>query len=85
MRYMLISVCERDIYTETFSTFEDAHSRMMKELKYEFDKHFDDWTWNEITSENEFYESQDFEFGPMEAWSNIDCDCLCDWKIVEIK
>lgn len=83
--YMLISVCEREIWTETFPTFEDAHNQMMKELKEQFDKCFDDWEWNEITSENEFYESQDFEFGPMEAWSNIDCDCLCDWKIVEIK
>ena len=85
MKYMLISVCERDIYTETFSTFEDAHNQMMKEFKEQFDKCFDDETWNEITSENEFYESQNFEFGPMKAWSNIDFDYLCDWKIVEIK
>ena len=26
--YMLISVCEREIWTETFPTFEDAHNQM---------------------------------------------------------
>ena len=83
-RKNVIYVFDNDI-NSALRSLKHETQQMMKELKYEFDKHFDDWAWNEITSENEFYESQDFEFGPMEAWSNIDCDCLCDWKIVEIK
>lgn len=85
--YMLISVFEREIETEQFDTFEEARSRMMSELKEEFDKYdYDyDMTWDEIASETECDDCEDFGFGVGWAWSNIDDDCNCDWKIVEIK
>lgn len=32
MKYMLITVIEREILTEQFETFEEAHNQMMKEF-----------------------------------------------------
>ena len=87
MKYMLISVCEREIYARQFDTLEAAHKQMMMELKEEFDKYnykFD-MTWDELANEEECDDCEDFGFGTGWAWSNIDDDCLCDWKIIEIK
>lgn len=84
--YMLISVFEREIITEQFNTLEEAHEQMMSELKEEFDKYdFSDYgiTWDEIEKKDSF-ERDCFGFGVGWAWSNIDDDCSCDWKIVEI-
>lgn len=87
MKYMLISVFEREIFAQQFDTLEAAHKQMMSELKEEFDK-YDyeyDMTWDEIVSKEECDDCEDFGFGTGWAWSNIDDDCNCDWKIVEIK
>lgn len=83
--YMLISVCEREIVTKQFDTLEEAQKQMISELKYEFDK-YDDYkiTWDEIENEDSF-ECDYFGFGAGWAWSNLDDDYNCDWKIVEIK
>ena len=86
MKYMVISIFEREIFAQQFDTLEDAHKQMMKELKEEFDK-YDyeyDMTWDEIVRKKE-YDDCDFGFGTDWAWSNIDDDCNCDWKIVKIK
>ena len=79
--YMLISVFEREILTEQFDTLEEAHARMMEELKEDFDK--DDW--DEVANETLCDDYEDFGFGIDWAWSNLDDDCNCDWKIVEIQ
>lgn len=34
-KYMLITVCERDIHTEQFDNFDDARNQMIKELRRE--------------------------------------------------
>ena len=86
-KYMLISVWEREIVTEQFDTLEAAHTQMMNELKEEFDK-YDyeyDMTWDEIVNEEKCNDYEDFGFGIDWAWSSIDDDCNCDWKIVEVK
>jgi hypothetical protein len=88
---MLISVCERDIETEQFDNFEDARNQMMKEFEkqfgdFEFENEDGDWlTWDNIKHRIEFDGGYDFYFGKYNAWSNIDDDCECDWKIVEIQ
>lgn len=84
--YMLISVFEREIITKQFNTLEEAHERMMSELKEEFDKYdFSDYgiTWDKIEKKDSFGINY-FGFGVGFAWSNIDYECRCDWKIVEI-
>ncbi len=99
MKYMLISVCEREIETAKFDTYEDARNAMMHEL---YEEYYRDYyshvasnveeieaTWSTIVC-HDVYDSIDdwgntkFAFGEMWAWSNIDPDWNYDWKIVEI-
>ena len=79
-RYMLISVFEREIATEIFATHEEAYAQMMNELKEEFDE-YGDGDWNDVLNGESF---EEFSFNDNWAWSNLDDDCNCDWKIVEI-
>ena len=81
--WMLISVCERDIVSEQFETYEDARSQMLKELGYEFEKEYTE-DWEEIKENGIVYTYDDFGFDKFSAWSNIDDDCNCDWLIVGI-
>ena len=82
-KYLLISVCERDIVTEPFSTLQAAREQMLSELKEEFCKgnSADDW---EQYASLKSYIGDDFCFAEKTAWSNLDDDCNCDWLIVEI-
>lgn len=80
MKFILISVYEREITTRNFDTFEEAHDQMICELKEQFfGTDCDDVPWYA-----EEYMCEDFGFSARDAWSNIDDDCNCDWKIVII-
>lgn len=82
--WILISVKDREITTEQFKTFAEAHEQMLNELEKEFDKGDYDQSWEEIKSLGEKVETSDFGFTRITAWSNVDDDCNCDWKIVSI-
>ena len=79
-KYMLISVFEREIFTEMFTTFEAARAQMIHELQEEVSKSYDDI----VLTEPDMEEYDDFGYGNDWAWSNIDDNCNCDWKIVEV-
>ena len=81
--YILISVCERDIHTEVHPSLEAARAAMLAELKKEFVKECSETEWDDIASQEKF-ECSDMGFSKLSAWSNMDDDCYCDWKIVPI-
>ena len=82
-KYLLISVCERDIMTAPFPTLQAAREQMLSELKEEFCKgnSADDW---EKFARLPSYVGNDFCFAENTAWLNLDNDWNCDWLIVEI-
>lgn len=82
-RYLLITVCERDISTEVFPSFEQARKQMMDELKDEFTKGNKPSEW-ETYEDLPRYECNDFCFTETTAWSNLDDDNNCDWLIIPI-
>lgn len=81
--HLLISVCERDIQTEVHPSFEAARAAMLAELKKEFLKECSEAEWEDIESQDEF-ECSDLGFSKLSAWSNMDDNCYCDWKIIPI-
>jgi hypothetical protein len=91
-KYMLITVCEREIYTSKFDNYEDARNAMLNRLFDEYWLHGDyadaeeaEEDWRKIISNNCYNEPDNkFAFGPTCAWSNIDPDYNLDWEIVEI-
>ena len=79
-KYMLISVCEREIMTDLFENFQDARKTMLKELysqAKENDVEVD--TTQVLVDDEELY-----GYGNDWAWSNVDDDYYWDWKIVEV-
>lgn len=82
-KYLLISVCERDIVTESFPTLQAAREQMLSELKEEFCKGNSEDDWGPFAG-LQSYAGDDFCFAEKTAWSNLDDDCNCDWLIVEI-
>lgn len=90
-KYMLITVCEREIMTDIFNTFDDARKAMMDEvwkeiLESNFDideaaqfMNDDSHTWS---SDSGYYDV--LEFGKYYAWSNVNDDYPMDWRIVGI-
>lgn len=83
--WMLITVQDREIATEQFKTYEEAFAQMLNELEKEFDKGDYDQAWDEIKALGKKVATSDFEFSPYSAWSNVDENCYCDWKIVSIE
>lgn len=80
VEYMLISVFERSIFTENFDSFEDARQAMLRELRDKAeDKGIEIDTTLDWVDDEELY-----GYGNDWAWSNVDDDCNCDWKIVEL-
>ena len=80
MKYMLITVIDREILTEQFATFEEAHEMMMDELR-QYGGVCEDYLHDEeMECEGEFGYSK---------WSaynhNWEKDIDCDWLIVEIQ
>ena len=86
MGYILITVCEREIATELFDLYEQAFAKMLEELGQEYSKEEDfKETWEEFLVANpQEYECDCFGYSKYTAWSNVDDDKLCDWKIVPI-
>lgn len=92
-RYLLISVCDREICTEQFADLETARAQMLKELGEEFagsdhDPGDGGETWERIATNTEFWEYEgdehNFAFGETWAWSNMNRKYDFDWKIVEV-
>ena len=80
MKYMLISVYEREISTELFNTQEEAYDAMKTELLKAMDD--DEVTQLIESGENEL---SDCGLYADSAWANADDgDMNCDWKIVAI-
>lgn len=82
-RFLLVTVCERDISTQIFLSFDKARKQMMEELKDEFIKSEDEDEWEAYENLSR-YEGNDFSFTETTAWSNLDDDNNCDWLIVPI-
>lgn len=93
MRYMLITVCDREIATEIFYSFDAARNKML------------DGVWDELVESGDYDLDEEkkflndeshiwhdnwnnnwevLEFGKNYAWSNVNDDYPMDWKIVEI-
>lgn len=80
VEYMLISVFERSIMTEIFDNIKDARQAMLRELRDQaIQKDVEIDTTLDCVDDEELY-----GYGSDWAWSNIDDDCNCDWKIVEL-
>ena len=77
-KYMLISVCDREILTEQFDTKEEAQETMHREM-IEQGKAPED-----IFAEKE-YEDDDYGFGEDSAWANDGVNhANFDWLIVAL-
>lgn len=77
-KYMLISVCGREILTEQFDTKEEAFEQMKTEMIAQ-------GRVPEEAFEEETYEDSDFGFGPECGWANDGVNHEdFDWRIVNI-
>ena len=74
-KYMLISVCEREIETLQTDTLEEAQERMLRELN----------EFGGVESPAIGMEGPDNEIDEMSAWSNVKDDIKQDWLIVELE
>ena len=68
MKYMLISVCEREITTYLYDTLEEARDSMIRDLESCTDLEDDEYEIEEMSA----WANAD------------NGDMNCDWKIVEI-
>lgn len=91
-KYILISVYERDICTEVFDSFDAAVEQMKDELKEHFEDNKsaleygdEEITWEEFEEYPEDYDDISASFDDGWAWSNLNDDCNCDWKIVKVE
>lgn len=77
-KYMLISVCDREILTEKFETLELAQQTMHKEM-------IERGKVPEGIFKNDTYEDGDCGFGKYSAWANdgLNHDDF-DWLIVAL-
>lgn len=77
-KYMLISVCDREILTEQFDTKEEAQEAMHKEM-------IEQGTVPEGIFDTEEFEDYDYGFGEDRAWVNDGNNYAdCDWLIVAL-
>lgn len=75
MKYILISVCERDISTEQFESLKDAQAQMLQDLEIV----------GGVDEPAIGIEAPDYAIHEMDAWSNVDDDRKQDWLIIEVK
>lgn len=82
-KFILISVCDREIMTEVFDSYEEAHTQRNKEMV----------EWAHVPPEcvsldgEAEYEDDSFGYGKYEAWARVECDIEFhdyDWLIVEV-
>lgn len=77
-KYMLISVCDREILTEKFDTKEEAQETMRREM-------IEQGKVPEDIFDNEEYEDYDCGFGEYSAWANNGINHAdFDWLIVAL-
>lgn len=77
-KYMLISVCDREILTEQFDTKEEAQETMHREM-------IEQGRVPEDIFNNEEYEDCDCGFGEYCAWANNGINHAdFDWMIVAL-
>lgn len=77
-KYMLISVCDREILTEQFDTKEEAQETMHREM-------IEQGKVPEDIFDNEEYEDGDCGFGEYSAWANDGLNHSdFDWLIVAL-
>ena len=86
MSFILVSVFERDINAVKYHSYEEARTAMLDALKEELLNYWDEERHGdlaEITSHRR-YDGCMFGFDESSAWSNMDENCNCDWKIYSI-
>ena len=71
MKYILISVGERDIDISYHDTHEEAYEQMVKEL-------------DETGERSDYTEGEDYGLDECGAWSNMNNHCNCDWRIAKL-
>lgn len=77
-KYMLISVCDREILTEQFDTKEEVQETMHREM-------IEQGKVPEDIFDNEEYEDGDCGFGEYSAWANDGLNHSdFDWLIVAL-
>jgi len=80
MKYLYISVIDREIMTEQYKTLEEAKEKLKSNFDFYVSLGCDD--------EDDEYESEcecEISESGMSAWANADDgDVDCDWLIVEI-
>ena len=75
--WTLISVCEREIVTENFRTYEEAYAQMKKEL-------LSVGQFKNLQELEQYHTAnEDFSISSFSAWSNIH-NVDNDWKIVKV-
>ena len=91
MRYMLITVCDREIVTEIFYSFDAARKKMMNgvwsevlEAGFDIDEAEQFMNDESHTWYDDWDNGDVLEFGKSYAWSNVNDDYAMDWQIVEI-
>jgi hypothetical protein len=77
-KYMLISVCDREILTERFDTHEEAFEQMKKEM-------IEQGKVPAEIFENDHYEDYDCGFGSECGWANDGINHAdFDWRIINL-
>jgi len=79
MKYRLISVYDREIFTELFASKEEAQATMHEEMQIH------GGVPGEIFRNTEYGDSYDYGFGEWGGFSNDgENHCDCDWLIVAL-
>ena len=80
-KFILISVCDREIMTEVFDSYEEARAQRNREM-IEWAR-VPEEAFHDGAEEREKIDDEDsFGYGKFEAWANDRCDY--DWLIAEI-
>ena len=90
MKWILVSVFEREIQARGFETHEEARREMLCQLREEYLQSVEGYDmqdrldyekmWDSI-AENAEYNDGDIGFDGFSAYSNLDSSRNCDWKI----
>lgn len=91
-RYCLVTVCDREIYTEFFETFAQARNSMLQDIQEEYQELKDKWGSEVELIGDRIHEAHIrkgncavLSWGETWGWSNVDDYFPYDWKIFQIK
>lgn len=86
MTFILISVFERDINAVKYHSYEEARTAMLQALREEVSNYLDEKADASLTEimKSKRYDGIHFGFDEFSAWSNMDENCNCDWKIYSL-